>query len=66
MEKSKNFRNYKNLIELFNILRDINVNPKEVLKNQNNFKSDLGRNKKVKSRFKLKDKICVMQNFETF
>ena len=38
----KDFRNYRNLIELFKSLRDGNVNPREVLKNQTNFKSDLG------------------------
>ena len=38
----KDFRNYQNLIELFKSLRDGNVNPREVLKNQTNFKSDLG------------------------
>ena len=38
----KDFKNYQNLIELFKSLRDGNVNPREVLKNQTNFKSDLG------------------------
>ena len=37
----KDFRDYQNLIELFKNLRDGNVNPKEVLKNQMKFKSDL-------------------------
>ena len=37
----KDFRNYQNLIKLFKHLRDCNVNPKEVLTNQTNFKSDL-------------------------
>ena len=35
------FRNYQNPIELFKDLRDGNINPKEVLRDQINFKSDL-------------------------
>ena len=43
----KDFRNYQNLIELFNDLRDgSNINPKEVLKYQIKFKSELGEMKK--------------------
>ena len=38
---SKYFRDYQNPIELFKNLRNGNVKPKEVLKNQMNFKSDL-------------------------
>ena len=34
----KDFRNYQNTIELFKNLRDGNINPKEVLKDQINFK----------------------------
>ena len=37
----KGFRNSQNPIELFKDLRDGNINPKEVLKDQINFKSDL-------------------------
>ena len=37
----KDFRNYQNPIELFKDLRDGNINPKEVLRDQINFKSDL-------------------------
>ena len=37
----KDFRNYQYSIELFKYLRDGNINPKEVLKDQVNFKSDL-------------------------
>ena len=40
---SKHFRHYQNLIELFTSLRDGDVNPKEILKNQMNFKSYLGK-----------------------
>ena len=50
----KDFRNYQNLIELFKNLRDDNINPKKVLKNQINFKSDLEEIKKRKSRLKIK------------
>ena len=39
---SKHFRHYQNLIELFRSLRNGDVNPKEILKNQMNFKSYLG------------------------
>ena len=42
----KDFRNYQNLIDLFINLRYVNVNLREVLKNQIDFKSDLGEIKK--------------------
>ena len=42
----KDFINYQNLIDLFKNLRDGNINPKEALKNQTNFKSDLGEKEK--------------------
>lgn len=35
----KDFRNYQSPIELFGNLRDGNVNPREILKSQINFKS---------------------------
>ena len=59
----KDFRNYQNPIKLFKDLTDGNMNPKEVLKNQINFKSDLGEIKKRKTKFKIKisnkcDKKC--------
>ena len=38
----KDFSTYQNPIHLFENLIDGNINPKEVLKNQINFKSDLG------------------------
>ena len=38
---SEKFRDHQNSIELFQNLRDGNVNPKEVLKNQMRFNSDL-------------------------
>ena len=37
----KDFRNYQNQIDLFKDLKDSNINSKEVLKDQINFKSDL-------------------------
>ena len=42
----KDFRNYQDPVKLFKDLRDHNINPKEVLKHQINFKSDLGDIKK--------------------
>ena len=42
----KDFSNYQNVMYLFIHLIDGNVNPQEVLKNQINFKSDLGEIKK--------------------
>ena len=48
----KGFSNYQNLIDLLINLNDDNINPKEVLKNQLNFKSDLGGIKKSKSKIK--------------
>ena len=42
----KDFRNYQNLIELFKDLKDGNINPKELLKDQINLKSELDEIKK--------------------
>ena len=42
----EDFRNYQNSIKLFENLKDGNVNPIEVLKNEINFKSDLGKIKR--------------------
>ena len=42
----KYFGNYQDLIKLFKDLKDGNINPKEVLKDQINFKSDLDKIKK--------------------
>ena len=42
----KDFRIYQNPIKLFKNLKDDNVNPREVLKSQNNFRSDLGKSEK--------------------
>ena len=49
----KDFINYQNSIELFKDFRDGNINPKEVLKYQINFKSDLGEIKR-KSKIQIK------------
>ena len=38
--RGEDFRNYENPIDIFENLGDGNVNPREVSKNQNNFKSD--------------------------
>ena len=51
----KYFKNYQNLIELFKDLQDGNINPKEVLKDQINSKSDLGEIKKGNKKSKSKD-----------
>ena len=50
----KDLNNYQNPINLFKRLTDVNIIPKEVLKNQINFKPDLGEIKKRKSKFKIK------------
>ena len=60
----KDFRNYKASFKLFEDLRDGNINPKEGLKNQARFKSDLsgrkiGRNKSQDE----KDRIKNISNF---
>ena len=62
----KDFNNYQNLIDLFINLRDSNINPKEVLKNQINFKSDLGQIKKWNPNLKSNNQVSVIQNVENF
>ena len=42
----KDFRNYQDPIKLFEDLRDDNINPEKILKDQINFKSDLGETRK--------------------
>ena len=54
------------MTELFKDLRDGNINPKEVLKDQINFKSDLGEIRKGNKNSKSKYKISVTQNVEKF
>ena len=52
----KDFSNYQNPIYLFINLRDGNENPREILKNQIDVKSDLGKKKKKKKKKKNKTK----------
>ena len=51
----KDFNDYQNPIDLFIHLRDGNVKPREVLKNQVDFKSGLGEIIKVNPKSKSKD-----------
>ena len=60
----KDFRNYQNPVELFKTLGDINVNPKDVLKNKNNFKLDLGKIRKGNLASKSQDQIRLIQNVQ--
>ena len=62
----KDFKNYQNLIDLFKSLRDGDVNLREVLKNQNNFKSDRGKTRKGIPKSRSKDQISVIQKVENF
>ena len=62
----KDFTNYQNPTELYKDLRDGNINPKEVLKDQLNFKLDLGKIEKGNPKSKSKDQISVIQNVENF
>ena len=50
----KDFRNYQNPIELFKDLKDGNINPKKVLKDQINFKPDLREIKKGNKKIKIR------------
>ena len=62
----KDFRNYQNPIELLKDLKDGNINPKEVLKDQINFKPDLREIKKGNKKSKSEDQISVIQNVHFF
>ena len=55
----KDFRNYQNLADLFKNLRDDNINPQEVLKNQNNLNSSLGKIKKGNLNLESEDESSV-------
>ena len=57
----KDFKNYQNPIKLFKDLRDDNVNPKELLKNQINFKSNLNEIRKGNPNLKSEEQINVIQ-----
>ena len=50
----KDFGNYQNPIDLFINVRDRNVNPREVSKNQIDFKLDLGEIEKRKFKIKIR------------
>ena len=54
----KDFRVYQNPVDLFKNLIDGNINTKELLKNQINFKWDLG---ELKRTSKIKIRISVIQ-----
>ena len=61
----KDFSNYQNPIDYFINLRDGNINPKQVLKDQINFKSDIGK-KKGNETSKSEDQISAIQNVQIF
>ena len=61
---SKYFNVYQNPIDLFKKLRDGSISAKEVLKNQINFKSDLGKKGNAKSRSE--GQISVMKMLKIF
>ena len=61
----KGFRNYENLIDSFKDLRDGNVNPRKVFKNQINFESDLGKIKKQNPISRSENQMSVTQNIES-
>ena len=58
----KDIINYGKLKNLFTNSRDSNINPKEVLKYQINFKSYLSEIKKIKSKIKNIKSINVIRN----
>ena len=58
---------FQNPIDLFTNLKDGNRNKKEVLKNQTNFKSDLGKKKTKKNpNSRSEEQISLIQNVEFF
>ena len=60
----KDFSNYQNVMYFFIHLIEGNVNPGEVLKNQINFKSDLGEIKKENPKSKSADQISALLNIQ--
>ena len=62
----KDFRNYQNPIDLFKLKWDGSIDPKEILKNQINFKSDLGEIIKGNPKTKSEEQISVIKNVENF
>ena len=65
-KKSKRFSNYQSPIDLFINLRDGNADPREVLKNQIDFKWDLGEIRKGNPKSKSEDQISVIKIFNFF
>ena len=53
-------------MNLFLNLRDGNINPGDLLKDQINFKSDIDEIKKWDKKSKSKDQISVIQNVQVF
>ena len=62
----KDFSNYQNPIDLFINLTDSNVNPRELLKNEIEFKSGLGGRRKENSKSKSEQQISVIRNVQNF
>ena len=62
----KDFSVYQNPIDLFKIFKNGNKSPKEVIKNQINFKPDLGEIRKRNPKWRLVDQISVIKNVEKF
>ena len=65
-KSQKYFSGYQNQIDLFMNLRDSHVNPREISKNQIDFKSDLGEIIKVNPKSNSKDPASVVQNVQIF
>ena len=62
----KDFSNYQSPIDLFINLTDSNVNPRELLKNEIEFKSDLSGIRKENSKSKPEQQISVIRNVQNF
>ena len=60
----KVFSNYQNLIDLYINLKDGSIKPKKVLKNQINFRSDLGKLKKWNPKSKIENQVSVTQTVQ--
>ena len=60
------FSDYQNPIDLFINLKDGNVIPREVFKNQIDFKSVLGEIKKGNPKSKSRDQTSVILNVQNF
>ena len=62
----KDFSYYQNPRDLFINLRDGNVNPREILKIQIDYKSDLGKIKKGNPKSKSEYQISAIKGFNVF